>query len=649
MLPQRFRSGFRAAALLAFVVILPSGGTLRADAPHTIPLDDALRDRCVAILRAGFTSNEFWPSMHAAEALTQAGYGREVLEKLKPKLEKEEDLQRRCGLAREMTRAGDRAYVRVLFETLTNKNPHGHIHACESLFKVNEIGDGAALRAAFEENGAPSKTIMAAASLARSGNLPALAAMRKLVRDEKGEVSMIAAWALGRLGDASDVPALRDGAARYFDPAVRAFFEHALAALGDPAGMAALIKNLSHKEAAVRIYAAEFAPDARAVDARDGLIRLLDDENLDARIRGAQALIRLSKPTADDRNEVIVREVYPATPHNPRYSEGTVIDRRDGSLTFLTTEFFEEESDFAKARLIAKDSSDEGRTWSEARVVQENTGKLNVISASLRRLGGHIGDDVPLGLFFCQTNSYSDLPVLMRVSTDDGRTFGDPRPVSTVPGYHCVNNDRIIRLQSGRLLCPAASTEDVIKTNHFRSCCFLSDDNGKTWRKGKGDVDYGKRGAMEPETLELKNGRVLMHFRTQLGHIGVSESSDGGETWSEPKSLGVRAPESPATLRRIPSTGDLLLIWNDSFSEGEGHGGKRTPLTAAISQDEGKTWIHKRNIESKPGETYAYTSVLFHNGRAVLSYYVGDDKTARISSRFRSLPVSWFYDAANSN
>lgn len=649
MMPPRFRPSLRAAALTGFALFVSLASVVRAEAPKTIALDEALRNRCVGILRTGFTSSEFWPSMHAAEALTQAGYGREVLEALKPKLAKEEDLQRRCGLAREMVRAGDRAGVRVLLETLTDKNPHGHIHACESLFKVNELGDGTALRAAFEEKGAPSKTIMAAASLARSGNVPALAALRELVRHEKGEVSMIAAWTLGRLGDASDVPALRDGAARYSDPSVRAFFEHALAALGDPAGMAALLKNLSHKEAAVRIYAAEFAPEARAVDARDALVTMLDDENLDARIRGAQALLRLSKPTTDDRHEVIVREVYPATARNPRYSEGTVIDRRDGSLTFLTTEFFEEESDFAKARLIARDSSDEGRSWGEARVVQENTGKLNVIGASLRRLGGHIGDDVPLALFFCQTNSFSDLPVLMRVSTDDGRTFGEPSKVSTVPGYHCVNNDRILRLQSGRLLCPAASTEDVIKTNHFRSYCFLSDDNGKTWRKGKGDADYAQRGAMEPETLELKDGRVLMHFRTQLGHIGVCYSSDGGETWSKPKSLGVRAPESPATLRRIPSTGDLLLVWNDSFAEGKDHGGKRTPLTAAISQDEGKTWIHKRNIESKPGETYAYTSVLFHHGRAVLTYYVGDDKTARISSRFRSLPVGWFYSTAKEN
>ena len=31
--------------------------------------------------------------------------------------------------------------------------------------------------------------------------------------------------------------------------------------------------------------------------------------------------------------------------------------------------------------------------------------------------------------------------------------------------------------------------------------------------------------------------------------------------------------------------------------------------------------------------------------RALLTYYVSDNKTGRISSRFRSLPVSWLYAA----
>ena len=45
----------------------------------------------------------------------------------------------------------------------------------------------------------------------------------------------------------------------------------------------------------------------------------------------------------------------------------------------------------------------------------------------------------------------------------------------------------------------------------------------------------------------------------------------------------------------------------------------------------------------RAAEGYAYTSMLFHRDRVLLSYYVSDEKTGRISSRFRSLPVGWFY------
>ncbi|RXL81670.1 exo-alpha-sialidase, partial [Citrobacter sp. AAK_AS5] len=79
----------------------------------------------------------------------------------------------------------------------------------------------------------------------------------------------------------------------------------------------------------------------------------------------------------------------------------------------------------------------------------------------------------------------------------------------------------------------------------------------------------------------------------------------------EPESLGVRAPEAPATLRRVPATGDLVLVWNDTYVAGEGHGGKRTPLTVALSSDEGATWRTVGNLESDATKTFSYTSLTF--------------------------------------
>jgi sialidase-1 len=618
--------------------------------PPAGPLDlgSNHRDRCLTILRTGLQSEEFWPAMHAAEALSLAGFGGEVRQAIAHRLPVETDDQRRCGLARELVRAGDLAHVQLLLDILSSENPHGHIHAAESLFKIWQIGDGRKLRETIRQTESPKKVLMSAAALSRFGSPAALQLLRNSVQDQDGEIARIAAWILARTGDETDVIELRAGAKRFEEPLTKAYFQHALAALGDPAGLAALIQNLRSTDPSVRVYACEFAPDARALGAKQALIELLDDQVLDVRIRAAQALLMLAQPAPLGRNEQVVRDVFLATAENPRYSEGSVAVLRDGRLLYATTEFIGSESDFASARIVGVESTDEGQTWGPVRVIQENVGKKNVMSVSLRRLTPGVRFDAPLGCFYLVKNSFTDLQVFLRTSSDEGHTFGKPVPVTNAAGYHVLNNDRVTILSTGRMIVPVSSTEDVGKVNHFVCSCFFSDDNGATWARSRNTVDYDKRGAMEPEVLELNDGRLLMHFRTQLGHIAVSESKDQGLTWSTARSWYVRAPEAPATLRRIPSTGDLLLVWNDTFTEGAGHGGKRTPLTAAISTDEGRTWTKGRNIETDADHTYAYTSIVFHRGRALLTYYVSDEKTGRISSRFRSIPIESLYQSPTS-
>lgn len=332
--------------------------------------------------------------------------------------------------------------------------------------------------------------------------------------------------------------------------------------------------------------------------------------------------------------------VYPATEENPRYSEGSVLGLEDGSMLFAITEFIGAGTDFSRGQIVARASSDGGQTWGPKRVLQENTGDQNVMSVTLKRLAPN-----RVAMFYLKKNSHSDLHMFVRFSQDETRTFSEPVLVTPGVGYHIVNNDRILRLSTGRLLAPTSFTADIKdpKVNHITSHCNISDDDGLTWRRGKGRVDLPKRGAMEPDVVEMQDGRVLMILRTQLGYIAKAYSSDGGETWTGPQSLGIKAPESPATIRRIPTTGDLLLIWNHTWKKGAGHGGRRTPLTAAISSDEGASWKHVRNLESDLTNTYAYTSLTFIGNRAVMTYWETSPKRKGISSRFRSVPVSWFY------
>ncbi len=263
-------------------------------------LDAEMRRRCLGVLREAMRADDFWPAIHAAEALTLAGQGEEVREFLTPKLKAETDDQKRCGLARELVRAGDRDQSGVMMDILRSADPHGHVHAAESLYKVGWVGDGKPLESAFAQSDNVRLRIMAAAALAKYGQgttrTDAFALLRSILRHEADpEVFRLAAWVLARIGTSDDVALIRDRRDDTDDQLVLAFLEHALAALGDAAGRKALIGNLESSDPAIRTYAAVFAGESTIVDAAPLLIRQLEDENRDARIRAAQALLVLAQ------------------------------------------------------------------------------------------------------------------------------------------------------------------------------------------------------------------------------------------------------------------------------------------------------------------------------------------------------------------
>ena len=90
----------RLARCAVVMLMLNSAGA--GEPAETISLTPEEQARCLEVLRNGLRSSEFWPSMHAAEALTQSGHGKEVTELLPVRLQTTADDQQRCGLAREL-------------------------------------------------------------------------------------------------------------------------------------------------------------------------------------------------------------------------------------------------------------------------------------------------------------------------------------------------------------------------------------------------------------------------------------------------------------------------------------------------------------------------------------------------------------------
>lgn len=357
-----------------------------------------------------------------------------------------------------------------------------------------------------------------------------------------------------------------------------------------------------------------------------------------------QVLLLASTFSLFAADDVFERILAPASSSGVRKSEAAIVELKDGRLFVAYTDFYSVSAkDDAPARIVGRHSASSGQTWSKPFVLVDNTAGRNVMSVSLLRLkSGEIA------MTYMFKNSHEDVSrpadapdssVLFRVSRDEGKTFSEPVTITPRKSFWVMNNDRLVQLKSGRLLAPCQRLDNWPMVRHSFTQVMYSDDNGKNWKGSElVDIRANPDGADEPGVVELSDGRILMYFRTALGRIYQSFSSDAGVTWSTPEAASLPAPMSPALIKRIPSTGHLLLIWNhalprDAYND-------RFPLTAAISKDEGRTW-QIRDLDTDVRFTFAYPSITFYKDRVVTTYWAAHGSW--YSLKLRSLPVSWFY------
>jgi sialidase-1 len=167
---------------------------------------------------------------------------------------------------------------------------------------------------------------------------------------------------------------------------------------------------------------------------------------------------------------------------------------------------------------------------------------------------------------------------------------------------------------------------------------FWSDDMGISWNSGN-NMDYPVNAPagtimQEPGVVELKNGDILMYMRTSSHVQYISHSKDHGVTWSPAEPSNIASPRSPAVIKRIPSTGDLIMVWNNN-----GESEKRTPLSVAISRNNGESWEKTKNIEDDPSGSFSYPAIHFTNNDVLVSYCAKGLSVTYISR----LSLDWIY------
>jgi len=321
----------------------------------------------------------------------------------------------------------------------------------------------------------------------------------------------------------------------------------------------------------------------------------------------------------------------------PRGMPGDIVQLEHGFLLMSYTK---------DGGIMAVKSADRGKTWGKPFVLvaapRPPAQGRYAHPSFLRLANGEI-------LLSYIHTTYPTIPYFghnyVRRSADEGKTWTEQFIMTPYPGYVLVHNDRLSTLSSGRIIAPAeykAHYPSSRDHSGYTGIAFYSDDNGHSWQVSKNRVDMMPVEVQEADAVELKDGRVMMFARTYSGYPVRAYSSDQCETWSpgEPiKELSMPYAGLP-TVRRLPATGDLLFIWigEKSVDKNDPKIARRCALTAAVSPDEGKTFLHQKNIVRDPEDDFGYQCVEFlGDDLALVAYH------ARDGLHLARIPIPWFY------
>ena len=185
--------------------------------------------------------------------------------------------------------------------------------------------------------------------------------------------------------------------------------------------------------------------------------------------------------------------------------------------------------------------------------------------------------------------------VFVLISTDDGRTWSDAREITASTKlsnwtWYATGPCHGIQINNGkykdRLIVPCDHIESG--TNKYFSHIIYSDDHGKTWKIG-GTTQQDQ--VNECSVAELPAGRLMLNMRnydrTQKTRK-VSVSDDGGKTWSGIYSDPVLIePICQGSLLSTEPDCKKLLFMNPADEN------SRKNMTLRLSTDEGRNWTSK--------------------------------------------------------
>ena len=322
--------------------------------------------------------------------------------------------------------------------------------------------------------------------------------------------------------------------------------------------------------------------------------------------------------------------------NNARNGEGSFIKLKDGRIMFAYSNYLSSEwEDHGASQISAIYSSDNGETWTSPVSLWggvDNGTTNNMCVSLLRKQNGD------LAIFYLQKYLTKDgltkTRIASRISTNEGATWQDYKVVIDQNAYYVKENERLVRLSSGRLILPlnyhGQDSENIVSgVARF----FYSDDDGETFTLSPSKLTIGGPAGIQ-ETGVMERADCIWSFsRTAYNCQYESFSYDNGQTWSDiTPNYTLTSPLSPMSAKNF-GNGYSIVVLNPiptSFAFPNGVGGNedaktktwaRTPLVLGLSKDGNKTFINKFYIEDDLTNGYCYTAIFDGGDYLLLAYY----------------------------
>ena len=286
--------------------------------------------------------------------------------------------------------------------------------------------------------------------------------------------------------------------------------------------------------------------------------------------------------------------------------------------------------------IVARRSSDNGRTWSDIETVidypfgQSASDPSMIVDKETR--------EIFLFYNFMDLDKEPSIYYLHVIkSSDNGQSWSKPTDITpqiAKPDWHTdfkfITSGRGIQTRSGMLLHTMVNLKNGL---HL----FGSRNHGKTWFV----IDTAIEPANESKIVELTDGSWMINSRVNKSSMRyVHKSNDVGKTWKTIPQPALIDPGCNASIIRYTSVKDgykknRLLFANAKMTN------SRKNMTVRVSYDEGQTWTAGKTIYPG-GSAYSSLTVL-ENGEIGL-LFEKDDYTENVFVRFS---LEWLTDGAD--